>query len=945
MKRFTTILTFLMLICMGVWAQITVGPSTGTYMDALDGTDDENGWAAYWKSSAKAADGSTSLLILQAPSGMDTSNGDIYANANAYTLNAPSGYVISGYTINGTATGGDVTITPAGGSGTTITSGNSLGEALSITVGAQSTTFTLSGSGHISSLNLVVTVSPILVTIAYCPSYTKSAVCSHSLPNAYGSFTGNSLFTTGDASGLAGVTVTASSGLTIGEQNVNVNAYGKCFSLTTGAAATNYTVTMQAPTGYVITGYYLGCSANSNNNRHTLTSADGSVVVEVTAPPNQNNTSKPFEVTDLNANSTHFTIRTANGGNPLYLPIFQIYVAKASEVVSDTYNVMFNGTQVATKTVTRRLGSSTTPAIPSSLNKSFCTYEYYSNKECTTPLSTLTTSGTTIYAKLTWNGPFTFSNDYASISNWYFLKLKNERYVTYEAASDPNVTLNRTSPNVDTRWAFVGNPYDGFKIYNKTAGSSVVLASATATSGNSGGNAHTRMVAVDNGTYTFNTWTIKTSNAIAAVTGFYIYNSEGYALNYRSDANLAYWTDGTGTGSTFSVEADNINFAESVAAYSSYFEDANKDKYFGISTSDAAELQGYYDSYSVTCTEDQYLAFCDAMNEAICIPATGYYRLKNKSASSYLGATSGVVGVTSGTGAETIIKLTNNGNGTFNMEVQGKYINISGQQYGGQLPLGDGAQVLQYGIPTAGSVVFSFAAGNWTYKSLFLDNGVVKNGLATAEASKWVVESATTVTIPLSTIGNYAYATTYLPFDVTITSGANAYVMAESGEWLVPTQLTDNKVPAGTPVLLRGTSGTASATATINTGYAFAAAEGNVLSGTYLAKDFALSGTPAATAEYFLGKKDGVLGFYHSGVDNASGSYRLGANKAYLAADPSSARGYEIMWDESETTGVNEVIGKMSEVTDGAIYDLQGRKVANPSRGMYIINGRVVVVK
>ena len=63
----------------GAWAQITVSPSTGLYMDALDGTDDGNGWASIWKSNAKAADGTTPLLVLTAGTGMDTSNGDIYA--------------------------------------------------------------------------------------------------------------------------------------------------------------------------------------------------------------------------------------------------------------------------------------------------------------------------------------------------------------------------------------------------------------------------------------------------------------------------------------------------------------------------------------------------------------------------------------------------------------------------------------------------------------------------------------------------------------------------------------------------------------------------------------------------------------------------------------------------------------------------------------------------
>ena len=45
-----------------------------------------------------------------------------------------------------------------------------------------------------------------------------------------------------------------------------------------------------------------------------------------------------------------------------------------------------------------------------------------------------------------------------------------------------------------------------------------------------------------------------------------------------------------------------------------------------------------------------------------------------------------------------------------------------------------------------------------------------------------------------------------------------------------------------------------------------------------------------------------------------------------------------------ETTGVNEVIG-VKEVNDDSIFDLSGRKVAQPVKGLYIINGKKVVVK
>ena len=628
MKKITTLLMLLMLICMGAGAQITVGPSTGTYMDALDGTDDNNGWAAYWKSSAKAADGSTSLLILQAPSGMDTSNGDIYANANAYTLTAPSGYVISGYTINGTATGGDVTITPAGDSGTTITSGNSLSEALSITVRAQSTTFTLSGSGYIANLNLVVTVSPIPVTIAYCPGYTTSG-CSHSLPSAYGTFTGSSLFTTGDASGMAGVTITPSTGLTIGEQNVNVNAYGKCFKLVTSAAATDYTVTLQAPIGYVITGYYLGCSANSTNNKHTLTSADGSVSIVADAPNQQGNAPKAFEVNGLNSQSTYFTIRTASSGNALYLPIFQIYVAKSSEVINVAYNVMFNGSQVATKTVGGIIG--TAPALPASLQKSMCTYSYYSDEDCTTPLSALTPASTTVYAKCTY--PFTVSTAF-NTATWYYLKLKDANYPTYVSGNTPNVTLPTTNAgDRTTQWAFFGNPYDGLQLKNRAAGNSLVLGSASANSdGANGGNTYATLQTT--GSQTYERWFPASSTFYTGA--FFLNNGQDHALNQRSTANLAYWTGGKDAGSSFVVEAAPSDEAALAALKANYEVAAvNLDKPGFPTTAAYNTFRSTIEAFSSLEQWEEGIADAASTVNASVVYPNGTYYIKNRNTGCY----------------------------------------------------------------------------------------------------------------------------------------------------------------------------------------------------------------------------------------------------------------------------------------------------------------------
>ena len=74
----------------------------------------------------------------------------------------------------------------------------------------------------------------------------------------------------------------------------------------------------------------------------------------------------------------------------------------------------------------------------------------------------------------------------------------------------------------------------------------------------------------------------------------------------------------------------------------------------------------------------------------------------------------------------------------------------------------------------------------------------------------------------------------------------------------------------------------------------------------------------------------------------SNGEGQLGANKAYLPASevPSSAK--SITFDFGETTGINEV---QKAETEGAIYNLSGMRVSKTQKGVYIMNGRKVIVK
>lgn len=617
MKQKLTLFLLALFMSIGVWAEITVSPSTGVYWK--NGAVSSDAWAPIWKSTQLAADGSTPLLTLEAGTGMDTANGDIYAST--YTLTVATGYTISSYSLDGTAAGGDVTVTPAGGVGKTMTNGSSFDAPLTIMVNAQTATFVLTGAGHISNLALSVVINPTI------------ASGGATLPSAYGSF-GGQTYTTSDASGLAGVTVTASSGLTIGDQTVNVTGYGKCFKLVTSAASTNYTVTLTAPSGYVITGYYMGGSANSKDYAHTITPAGWAEGVVVSSPPYNTtyNAPEPIEVTGLNTNSTSFTISTANGGNTLYLPTFKIYVVKGTAVNNVTYHVMFNGSNVANTTVAASAVGSAA-FLPSSLQKPFCTYEYYSDAACTTPLSTLTAGTTDVYAKCTFSA-FTASTSF-NTATWYYLKLKDSNYTTYVSGATPNVTLPASNAGDRTaQWAFFGDPYNGFLLKNRAAGNDLVLGSATAASdGNNGGNTYATLQT--SGSQTYERWFPGNSTYYSS-TGFYLNNAQNHALNQRSTANLAYWTGGKDAGSTFRVESAPSD-AEALAALcaSHVIASGNLDKPGFPTTAAYTTFRNTIEAFaSLEQWEEGIATAVSTLNASVVYP-NGTYYIKNRNTGCY----------------------------------------------------------------------------------------------------------------------------------------------------------------------------------------------------------------------------------------------------------------------------------------------------------------------
>jgi|GEM_PF-6835913 len=75
------------------------------------------------------------------------------------------------------------------------------------------------------------------------------------------------------------------------------------------------------------------------------------------------------------------------------------------------------------------------------------------------------------------------------------------------------------------------------------------------------------------------------------------------------------------------------------------------------------------------------------------------------------------------------------------------------------------------------------------------------------------------------------------------------------------------------------------------------------------------------------------------------------ANKAYVQVSPSvfpkQARELIISFGEGEVTGISEatLLNINEVIKNNNVYDLSGRRVAKPTKGLYIVNGKKVVIK
>lgn len=185
-----------------------------------------------------------------------------------------------------------------------------------------------------------------------------------------------------------------------------------------------------------------------------------------------------------------------------------------------------------------------------------------------------------------------------------------------------------------------------------------------------------------------------------------------------------------------------------------------------------------------------------------------------------------------------------------------------------------------------------------------------------------VVTKAESITI--SSAGWATYSSNY-PLDFTGITALTAYTASKYGSAVKFNKVT-GKVPANTGLLVKGETANVPVCAS-------AEAVSNLL-----------VGVPAETVKdagtiFVLMKGSKGIGFYKNTND-----FTLRANSAYLPAEDvptTDARAFIALDDE--TTGIADV-RSLKDNTE-SMFDLQGRKIAKPTKGLYIVNGKKVVVK
>ncbi len=190
-----------------------------------------------------------------------------------------------------------------------------------------------------------------------------------------------------------------------------------------------------------------------------------------------------------------------------------------------------------------------------------------------------------------------------------------------------------------------------------------------------------------------------------------------------------------------------------------------------------------------------------------------------------------------------------------------------------------------------------------------------------------------TVKVNISDVGMATFSSANA-LDFTDVENIYAYTATIDGDKISFTRVY--QVPAETGLLLRNPNGGKAEAdvpvienVTLNVENAFVAVLEEIAS---------LATTADGGTNYILNKKGDNVGFYKAN------SQKVGAGKAYLHV-PASVPVREFIGFDEETDGIEQIENGQLTIENAEIYNLSGQRVNKAQKGIYIVNGKKVVVK
>ena len=622
-------------------------------------------------------------------------------------------------------------------------------------------------------------------------------------------------------------------------------------------------------------------------------------------------------------------------------------------VANLTFNYNFNNGVIATKTAVA--------ALPG-LDKSVAPAVNYTRAESMSPANIVV--GTTEYTvNLVENLPFTKSESFDN-ATWYVMDMHNndtplggtKNYVWTFHNANQDITLPITDLKTATYsdnmlWCFVGDLANGFKIYNKAAGSSLTLRKAE------NGNSQAVMSATDNRNQ-FKIYPSKVTSITGNVFCFKLDGDDYYVNTQEVNKNkvLRGWNDNDG-GSSCRVFAPNSIIVDATKDYNNYVkaselpEGALGTNSYLETDNNLADFKAHFAAANNrTANVDQINALVEdwkkinaAAAEETTIEAGKSYRLYNAQDKKWLCVrTTDNTKLTTDAGANnsigSVVTFTNAESGRFRMMIEGKTIGKFVQLYNNiTLENNNSNSKGSYKVNKAGTTfTFQDYANKNQYSYLHCNNATGTSNVVgwetsnTLSATHWHVVPATTAEIDMKAVEGNTYATAYLPFNVSSVDNAEVYVgKFNEDKTILNMTKVDGGIPAEKGVVLVGNT----EKATLNIGATTATISENDLVGTNINIAFT---NDAPRANYLVfGKNNNAVGFYAPSASVAN----IPANKAYLNASALSTPAIALNFNGT-TTGVNTVVLGENGV-NAPVFDLSGRRVAAPVKGgVYIQNGK-----